>query len=85
MEDLSVKKSTKPNRLRDVLSWFGYLMPLAYVALGLFFILSERMKEYFNAPTQRYGIGGILIVYGLFRSFRILKLKKDAKKDEQSL
>jgi len=84
MEDLSVKKSTTPNRLRNSLSWFGYLMPLAYIALGLFFMLSERMKENF-IPSQRYAIGGVIIVYGLFRSFRILKSKKDDKKDEQSL
>lgn len=84
MEDLSVKKSNTPNRLRNTLSWFGYLMPLAYIALGLFFMFSERMKENF-IPTQRYAIGGLIIVYGLFRTFRILKSIKDAKKDEQSL
>jgi uncharacterized membrane protein len=84
MEDLTVNKTKMPNRLRNFLSWFGYLMPFAYIALGLFFILSERAKENF-IPTQRYAIGGLVIVYGLFRTFRIIKSKKDANKDEQSL
>lgn len=82
MKDLTVKKSTNPNRLRNILGWFGYLMPFAYIALGLFFMLSERMKENF-IPTQRYAIGGLIIVYGLFRAFRIIKSFKDAKEDEE--
>ncbi len=81
MEDLSVKKTKIPNRLRNTLSWFGYLMPFAYIALGIFFIFSERAKENF-IPTQRYAVGGLVIVYGLFRTFRMIKSIKDAKKDE---
>lgn len=84
MEDLTVKKSTNPNRLRNFLGWFGYLMPFAYIALGIFCMLSERAKEYM-VPRQRYAIGGLIIVYGLFRAYRILISKKETKTDEDSL
>jgi hypothetical protein len=78
------------NRLSQGFSRFGYwfkialplvgiLMPLAYIGVGFFVLLSERSKELLQ-PTNRYLLFGLLTVYGLFRSYRLIKNQKN--KDE---
>jgi hypothetical protein len=60
---------------KKVLPLIGILMPLAYVGVGLFVLLSERTKELMQ-PTNRYMLSGLLFIYGIFRTYRLLKTQK---------
>jgi hypothetical protein len=58
----------------------GFLMSIVYVGLGVFLFASGRI---FNLTDfQKYGLGFILVVYGLFRWFRTMKVKKENEEDE---
>ena len=89
VNDNNVNNST---RLRQSFSrvgyWFkkalpliGILMPIAYVGVGCFVLLSERTKELMQ-PTNRYMLSGLLIIYGIFRTYRILRTQKNKDEDE---
>jgi len=80
------------NRLRQGLSRFGYflkkalpligmIMPLAYLGVACFVLLSERTKEILQ-PTNRYLLSGLLFVYGIFRLYRLIKSSKIKDEDE---
>lgn len=86
------ENANNSNRLRQGFSRFGYLakkalpligvlMPILYVGVGCFVLLSERMKELMQ-PTNRYLLSGLLIVYGIFRTYRIIKTLKVKDEDE---
>ena len=92
MENLENDNTNDSNRLRQAPNRFGYwfkktlpfmgiLMPLAYIGVGLFVLLSERTNETL-LPTQRYSLSGLIIVYGIFRTYRLIKAQKDKNKDE---
>lgn len=80
------------NRLRQGFSRFGYLakkvlpligilMPLAYIGVGMYVVLSERMKEILQ-PINRYVLCGLLIIYGIFRAYRLITAQKDNDEDQ---
>ena len=86
------ENANNSNRLRQGFSRFGYwakkvlpligiLMPLAYVGIGCFVLLSERTKEMLQ-PTNRYLLSGLLIVYGIFRTYRIIRTLKVKDENE---
>jgi hypothetical protein len=86
------ENANNSNRLRQGFSRFGYwakkvlpligiIMPLAYIGIGCFVLLSERTKEMFQ-PTNRYLLSGLLIVYGLFRAYRLIKSQKVKDEDQ---
>jgi len=86
------ENANNSNRLRQGFSRFGYLakkvlpligllMPLAYIGIGCFVLLSERTKELMQ-PTNRYLLSGLLIVYGLFRAYRLITSQKDKDEDQ---
>lgn len=92
MENLENDNTNNSNRLRQGPNRFGYwfkkalpfmgvLMPLAYIGVGFFVLLSERTNETL-LPAQRYSLSGLIIVYGIFRSYRLIKAQKDKNKDE---
>jgi len=64
---------------KKALPLIGILMPIAYLGVGCFVLLSERTKELMQ-PTNRYMLSGLLIIYGIFRSYRIIRNQKH--KDE---
>ena len=49
---------------------FGILMILVYLGMGLLFILN--VFDVIN-PVVSYIIGGLLILYGIFRGYRLYK------------
>jgi|GEM_PF-2099761 len=86
------ENANNSNRLRQGFSRFGYLskkvlpligllMPLAYIGIGCFVLLSERTKEILQ-PTNRYLLSGLLIIYGLFRAYRLITSQKDKDEDQ---
>jgi hypothetical protein len=86
------ENANNSNRLRQGFSRFGYwakkalpligiIMPLAYIGIGCFVLLSERTKEMLQ-PTNRYLLSGLLIVYGIFRTYRIIRTLKVKDENE---
>lgn len=86
------ENANNSNRLRQGFSRFGYwakkalpligiIMPLAYIGIGCFVFFSERMKEMLQ-PTNRYLLSGLLIVYGIFRTYRIIRTLKVKDENE---
>lgn len=80
------------NRLRQGFSRFGYwfkkatpligiLMPLAYLGVGCFVLLSDQTKELMQ-PANRYMLSGLLVIYGIFRTYRIIILQKHKDENE---
>ena len=66
---------------KKILPLIGIIMPIAYIGVGLFVLLSERTKESL-LPTQRYSLGGLIIVYGIFRAYRLIKTQKVNDEDQ---
>jgi len=86
------ENANNSNRLRQGFSRFGYwakkvlpligiIMPLAYIGIGGFVLLSERTKEVMQ-PTNRYLLTGLLFVYGIFRAYRFIK-NQNVKDEDQ--
>jgi hypothetical protein len=53
------------------------IMGLAYLGGGLFLVASSLTYGILPTGTIRYAIGGLLIVYGLFRVYRGIQLWKN--------
>jgi hypothetical protein len=66
---------------KKTLSLMGMLMPIAYIGVGCFILLSERAKESL-LPTQRYSLSGLIIVYGIFRAYRLIKTQTVNDEDQ---
>jgi hypothetical protein len=86
------ENANNSNRLRQGFSRFGYwakkvlpligiIMPLAYIGIGCFVFFSERAKEMLQ-PTNRYLLTGLLIVYGIFRAYRLITAQKEKDEDQ---
>jgi len=86
------ENANNSNRLRQGFSRFGYwakkvlpligiIMPLAYIGIGCFVFFSERAKEILQ-PTNRYLLTGLLIVYGIFRAYRLITAQKEKDEDQ---
>lgn len=59
--------------------YFGYVMVLFYLALGLGFLLTNVFIEFISAGPLRIFLGILLILYSFFRAFRIYKQVKESK------
>lgn len=60
-----------PNRIfHHLTKYFGVLMTVVYLALGLAMLL--RAKELFNFPeSYSLPLGSVLFAYGLFRGYKV--------------
>ncbi len=63
--------------LRKTLFYFSLLMVLVYIALGISVAFSNFMIE--MVPNNRMIIGGILIIYGVFRLYILNRQRKSYK------
>jgi len=62
--------------------YFGYVMVLFYLVLGLGFLLTNIFQE-FIAGNWRIILGILLILYSIFRAFRIYKKVKEIKDENK--
>ncbi len=65
--------------------YFGMLMTLVYVALGLFIMFMD--EEQYNldmSDTARKIFGGTLILYGLVRFIRAYQVNAKSKRDSRN-
>ena len=52
---------------------FGIIMVLIYLGVGLLFIFKVGVFDFFNSDIASYIVGGLLILYGIFRGYRLYK------------
>lgn len=80
LEEIRAERDKKIARL---LRYFGVIMAIFYFVMGLAFILLPWFDAI--APYTRYGTAVLLMAYGCFRFYRMLKSIKQlnpANKDE---
>ena len=79
LEQLRAKRDTKIARL---LTYFGVVMAIFYFVMGLTFWL---MPQFDSIPsTTRYSVSGLLVVYGIYRLYRIVKTIKQPTELEEN-
>jgi len=50
-------------------------MSFLYICLGIFFLVADNILNF--SSFQQFGVGLILIIYGLFRFYNALKKKRE--------
>ncbi len=63
-----------------MLQWLTVFLGLAYIALGIFVIVKKAFGIPLETPLA-YGLGAVLIVYGLFRIARFYANKRKQNED----
>ena len=63
------------NNFNKILRYFGFIMVIFYFIVGGFLLISDRMLAYLT-PIQKNGIGIVIIIYGIFRGYRVYKDQK---------
>jgi positive regulator of sigma E activity len=63
--------------------YFGYVMVLFYLVLGLGFLLTNIFQEFISTGNLRTALGILLILYSIFRAFRIYKKVKEIKDENK--
>ena len=69
---MNTEQLKKKNILKKTIKGFSYFMVVFYFAVGAFLLTTDRLQNHLT-PIQKNGIGVIVIVYGLFRGYRIYK------------
>ena len=64
------------NRFINIIRYFGFFMVIFYFIVGAFLLFSDNMLL-FLSPIQKNGIGIVVIIYGIFRGYRIYKGQKE--------
>lgn len=68
--------------VRKGLYYFSLIMVVSYFALGLLFILTPIFSEV--VPNNRTIIGVIILLYGCFRLYMLMRYKKSSKYFQQN-
>jgi len=66
--------------MKNLLKYFGFIMVIVYPGIGIFLILMGENSAFLNRTT-RLVLGIALIVYGIFRAWRVFKTQRDEKPD----
>jgi uncharacterized membrane protein HdeD (DUF308 family) len=66
--------------MKNLLKYFGLFMVIVYLGIGIFLILMGENSAFLNRTT-RLVLGIALIVYGIFRAWRVFKTQRDEKPD----
>jgi len=67
-EDFREEQNQKAN---SFLNYFGIIMAVFYVILGIAFLFFPIIENL--SGSMKTGISALLIIYGLFRFYRIIK------------
>lgn len=64
------QENNRPQAPKSMRLWFGILMILIYIGVGLLFIF-----DIFSIDNTAISctVGGLLILYGIFRAYRLYK------------
>jgi membrane protein YdbS with pleckstrin-like domain len=63
--------SNNTSPLKKVSYYFSFVMVALYIVIALVFLFTDAAIETF--PVYREAVGGILLVYAVFRIFVIIK------------
>ena len=69
------EEKAKNSIFSKIARYFGLLMTLVYVALGIFIIFSDsgQINNLGLSDTTKWVLGGVFILYGAVRFFRLYK------------
>jgi hypothetical protein len=73
--------STTRNIFRNLLNYFGLLMVFVYLAAGITLLLPVVQITFLNF-SSRLILGIALIVYGVFRAWRMFKTTKNEEEPD---
>ena len=68
--------------MKMFLKYFSYLMAIVYIVLASILMLTNIYATALQ-PIQRYGLGGILFAYGVYRCYRVYKEQNNKSNEEQ--
>lgn len=69
MQDLEKSRHSSPKGLR---LWFAIFMVLIYLGMGVF-IAMDKVDVFGTNTTVKYIVGCVLVVYGIYRGYRLMK------------
>ena len=73
---MGYKDRTKPRTGKELVMYaFGIFMLIFYLVMAYIFLFSKFLTENLS-PTVRYIMGGIFLVYGIFRLYRQIRISK---------
>ncbi len=64
-------RAERDNKIARLLRYFGVIMAIFYFVMGLAFVFLPWFGDL--TTTMRYSIAVLLMVYGLFRTYRIVQ------------
>jgi hypothetical protein len=65
-------------RIRNLLKYFGFIMVLVYFGVGLALLLVPEEVTVLNRTTKLI-LGIALVLYGIFRAWRVIKTYNNEK------
>jgi len=81
MENQKGSKEKWKNTFHKILAKFSYVMVFVYLIFSLILLLTSKFSARLE-PIQRYSVGGMLLVYSLFRAYRIYVSQKETTNEE---
>jgi hypothetical protein len=77
---MTEESSTSKNIFHGLLNYFGLLMVFLYLAAGIALLVPSVQIPFLNR-TSRLVLGIALLIYGLFRAWRLIKTRKNEASD----
>ena len=72
------RRNQRLKRSNKILSYFSYAMVLLYLTLGIVLLFTEVVEL---PRSQRHILGGILLLYALYRGYSIYSRQKNFRDD----
>jgi len=82
MEKQKFSKEKWKNTLRKILAQLNYVMVFFYLIFSLVLLLTGMFSATLS-PFQRYSVGGILLMYAVFRAYRIYQSNKETNDEDE--
>ena len=71
------------NSMKLFLKYLSYLMVIVYIVFSSILLFTKIFATLLQ-PSQRYALGGLFLIYGLYRCYRVYKQQKtDSNENEE--
>lgn len=67
--------------MNKALFYFKMTMAVVYTAIGVYILINPNSLRGIVDTTYTPVIGGLVLAYGLFRGYNVLKIEKNENKD----